>query len=104
VANAARRIEAEFEFPYLAHAPMEPLNAVVDLKADGCTVYCGSQFQTVDQIRIASTAGLKPEQVNLVTMFAGGGFGRRAIPTSDYLVEAVNVAKAMKVAHRRRSR
>jgi isoquinoline 1-oxidoreductase beta subunit len=98
VANAARRIEAEFEFPYLAHAPMEPLNAVVDLKADGCTVYCGSQFQTVDQIRIASTAGLKPEQVNLVTMFAGGGFGRRAVPTSDYLVEAVNVAKAMKAS------
>jgi isoquinoline 1-oxidoreductase beta subunit len=77
---------------------MEPLNAVVDLKADGCTVYCGSQFQTVDQIRIASTAGLQPEQVNLVTMFAGGGFGRRAVPTSDYLVEAVNVAKAMKAA------
>lgn len=98
VANAARRIEAEYEFPYLAHAPMEPLNAVIDLKADGCTVYCGSQFQTVDQIRIASTAGLKPEQVNLITMYAGGGFGRRAIPTSDYLVEAVNVAKAMKQA------
>lgn len=98
VANAARRLEAEFEFPYLAHAPMEPLNAVIDLKADACTVYCGSQFQTVDQIRIASTAGLKPEQVDLITMFAGGGFGRRAVPTSDYLVEAVNVAKAMKLA------
>jgi isoquinoline 1-oxidoreductase beta subunit len=96
VAKAARRIEAVYEFPYLAHAPMEPLNAVIDLKADACAVYCGTQFQTIDQIKVASTAGLKPEQVNLVTMYAGGGFGRRASLTSDYLVEAVNVAKAMK--------
>jgi len=96
VAKAARRIEAVYEFPYLAHAPMEPLNAVIDLKADSCAVYCGSQYQTVDRIQVANTAGLKPEQVNLVTMFAGGGFGRRASLTSDYLVEAVNVAKAMK--------
>jgi isoquinoline 1-oxidoreductase beta subunit len=95
-AQAAKKIEAVYEFPYLAHAPMEPLNAVVDLKADSCTVWCGSQFQTIDQLAIARTAGLKPEQVTLNTMMAGGGFGRRAIPTSDYLVEAVNIAKAMK--------
>jgi len=50
----------------------------------------------MDQLAIASAAGLKPEQVTLNTMLAGGGFGRRAIPTSDYLVEAVNIAKAMK--------
>ena len=96
VAQAATKIEATYEFPYLAHAPMEPLNAVVDLKADSCTVWCGSQFQTIDQLAIASTAGLKPEQVTLNTMLAGGGFGRRANPSSDYLVEAVNIAKAMK--------
>jgi isoquinoline 1-oxidoreductase beta subunit len=96
VAQAATRIEATYEFPYLAHAPMEPLNAVVDLKADHCTVWCGTQFQTIDQLAVASTAGLKPEQVTLNTMLAGGGFGRRAIPSSDYLVEAVNIAKAMK--------
>ena len=96
VAQAATKIEATYEFPYLAHAPMEPLNAVVDLKADSCTVWCGTQFQTIDQLAIASTAGLKPEQVTLNTMLAGGGFGRRAIPSSDYLVEAVNIAKAMK--------
>ncbi len=95
---AVRRIDAEFEFPYLAHAAMEPLAAVIDLKADRCEVWCGSQFQTVDQIRIAQAAGLRPEQVNLVTTFAGGGFGRRANPVSDYLVEAVNVAKGMKTA------
>ncbi|GAB4470677.1 MAG: xanthine dehydrogenase family protein molybdopterin-binding subunit [Burkholderiaceae bacterium] len=95
---AARRIDAEFEFPYLAHAAMEPLAAVIDLKSDRCDVWCGSQFQTVDQIRIAQAAGLQPEQVNLVTTYAGGGFGRRANPASDYLVEAVQVAKAMKKA------
>jgi isoquinoline 1-oxidoreductase beta subunit len=94
--GAPRKITAVYEFPYLAHAPMEPLNCVVDLKADACTVWAGSQFQTVDQGAIARTAGLKVEQVTLNTMMAGGGFGRRAVPTSDYLVEAVNVAKAWK--------
>jgi isoquinoline 1-oxidoreductase beta subunit len=96
--SAARTITAEYEFPYLAHAPMEPLNSVIDLRADKMTVWCGSQFQTIDQVLAAQAAGLKPEQVELVTMLAGGGFGRRANPTSDYLVEAVQVAKAMKTA------
>jgi isoquinoline 1-oxidoreductase beta subunit len=94
IAGAAKKISATFEFPYLAHAPMEPLNCVVDLKADGCTLWAGSQFQTFDVMATAKTAGLKPEQVTLHTMMAGGGFGRRAVPTSDYIVEAVNVAKA----------
>jgi isoquinoline 1-oxidoreductase subunit beta len=94
LADAPKKIVAEYEFPYLAHAPMEPLNCVVDLKADACTVWAGSQFQTVDQGAVARTAGLKPEQVTLNTMMTGGGFGRRAVPTSDYIVEAVNVAKA----------
>jgi isoquinoline 1-oxidoreductase beta subunit len=98
LAGAAKKISAVYEFPYLAHAPMEPLNCVVDLRADGCTVWAGSQFQTVDQGAIAATAGLKPEQVVLNTMMAGGGFGRRAVPTSDYLVEAVNIAKVWKAA------
>lgn len=98
LAPAPKKIIAEYEFPYLAHAPMEPLNCVVDLKLDACTVWAGSQFQTIDQGAIARTAGLKPEQVTLNTMMAGGGFGRRAVPTSDYIVEAVNVAKAYRAA------
>lgn len=98
IKSAARTITAEFEFPYLAHAAMEPLSAVVDLKADAMTVWCGSQFQTIDQLRAAQAAGLQPEQVNLVTTLAGGGFGRRANPVSDYVVEAVHVAKAAKAA------
>ena len=94
----AATIEAVYEFPYLAHAPMEPLNATVELKADSMRVWCGSQFQTIDQVLAAQAAGLKPEAVELNTTFAGGGFGRRANPSADYVVEAVQVAKAMKQA------
>lgn len=98
LAGAPKKISAMYEFPYLAHAPMEPLNCVVDLQADRCTVWAGTQFQTADQAAVAKTAGLKPEQVTVNTMMAGGGFGRRAVPTSDYIVEAVNVAKAYRAA------
>jgi isoquinoline 1-oxidoreductase beta subunit len=79
---------------------MEPINCTVDLKDDSCTLWVGSQFQTGDQAAAAKTAGLKPEQVTLHTMMAGGGFGRRAVPTSDFVVEAVNIAKAYKAAGR----
>ena len=99
-ASAAKTISAVYEFPYLAHAPMEPINCTVDLKDDSCTLWVGSQFQTGDQAAAAATAGLKPEQVTLHTMMAGGGFGRRAVPTSDFVVEAVNIAKACKAAGR----
>jgi len=98
VAGAVRRLDAEFAFPYLAHAAMEPLSCTVDLQADKMTVWCGSQFQTVDQVLAAAAAGLKQEQVELVTTFAGGGFGRRANPKSDYVVEAVRVAVEMRKA------
>jgi isoquinoline 1-oxidoreductase beta subunit len=98
VAGAGKKIDAEFTFPYLAHAAMEPLSCVVDLKAEKLTVWCGSQFQTVDQVLAAAAADLKTEQVELVTTFAGGGFGRRANPASDYVVEAVRVAREMKKA------
>jgi len=98
VAGAARRIDAEFAFPYLAHAAMEPLSCTVDLQADRMTVWCGSQFQTVDQVLAATAAELKQEQVELVTTFAGGGFGRRANPKADYVVEAVRVAVEMRKA------
>lgn len=98
LAGAPRKITAEYQFPYLAHAPMEPLNCTIDLTADACTVWAGTQFQTVDQGAIARTAGLPVEKVTLHTMMAGGGFGRRAVPTSDYLVEATNIAKAYRAS------
>jgi isoquinoline 1-oxidoreductase beta subunit len=92
--NASRTIAASLEFPYLAHAPMEPLDAVVKLTATGCEIWAGDQFQTVDQANAARTAGLDPQQVNIHTLFAGGSFGRRANFGSDYIVEAVSIAKA----------
>lgn len=93
---AKKRLEAEYEVPYLAHAPMEPLNCFVDLKADSCLIRTGSQFQTVDRNAAARVAGLKPEQVTLETTFLGGGFGRRACTGSDFVIEAVQVAKAIR--------
>lgn len=94
LARAEKVLRAEYEVPYLAHAPMEPLNCFVDLKADHCHIRTGSQFQTVDRDAAAKAAGLRPEQVTLETTFLGGGFGRRANPASDFVVEAVQVAKA----------
>jgi len=96
--RADRRIEADYEFPYLAHAMMEPLNATAHLKADSLTIWSGTQSQTLDQQRAAEAAGLKPEQVKIVTLLAGCGFGRRGNPNSDFVLEAVNVAKAMRRA------
>ncbi len=93
--SAAKTIAASYEFPYLAHAPMEPLDAVVKLDANGCEIWAGDQFQTVDQNNAARVAGLKPEQVKINTLFAGGSFGRRANAVSDYIVEAVSIAKAL---------
>lgn len=92
----SKTIEAEYEVPYLAHAPMEPLNATIDLADGKATVWAGTQFQTIDQAAIAQTLGLKPEQVVLNTLPAGGGFGRRAVPSSDYLREAAQIARAWK--------
>src|SRR5882757_6338128 len=92
--TAAKVIDVEFEFPYLAHAPMEPLTAVARLGADKCEVWAGCQFHTIDQANAAQAAGLKPEQVIINTLAAGGTFGRRANAESDYIVEAVSIAKA----------
>ncbi len=94
LASAAKTLEAAYEFPYLAHAAMEPMNCVVRLGAEGCEVWNGEQFQTVDQMALAQLLGLKPEQVKLNQLYAGGGFGRRANPASDYLLEAAAIAKA----------
>lgn len=95
LAGAAKTLAATFSFPYLAHAPMEPLNCVVQLSENGCEIWAGDQFQTVDQANAAAAAGLDPGQVKIQTLFAGGSFGRRANPPSDYIVEGVLVAKAL---------
>jgi isoquinoline 1-oxidoreductase beta subunit len=94
IRNATHKLSASYEFPYLAHAPMEPLDAVVKLTATGCEIWAGDQFQTVDQGNAAKTAGLDPQQVSIHTLYAGGSFGRRANAGSDYIIEAVSIAKA----------
>jgi len=92
--KAAKTIEAEYAVPYLAHAPMEPENCTVRIGPGKCEIWTGTQFQTLDQQLAARITGLKPEQVVVHTTFLGGGFGRRANPTSDFVSEAVQVAKA----------
>src|SRR5918992_5369078 len=92
---AANRIVAEYEFPYLAHTPMEPLNTTVRFDGDRAEVWAGSQFQTIDQAAIAEVLGLKPEQVTFHTEMAGGGFGRRATPDAHVQREAAAIAKRL---------
>ncbi|MDP3639071.1 MAG: molybdopterin-dependent oxidoreductase [Azonexus sp.] len=94
-AGAAKVVSAAFDFPYLAHAAMEPMNCVVHLKADGCELWNGEQFQTVDQGRVAALFNLKPEQVKINMLYAGGSFGRRASTQSDYVMEAAHIVKAI---------
>lgn len=94
-AAPAKVVRASYDFPYLAHAAMEPMNCVIQLKPDACEVWNGEQFQTVDQGNIAHLLGLKPEQVKLNMLYAGGSFGRRASTHSDYLLEAAHIVKAI---------
>ena len=89
----ANRIVAEYEFPFLAHAPMEPLNATVKFEGDKAEAWVPSQFQTMDQVVIAEVLGLKPDKVTFHTEFAGGGFGRRATTDSHIPREAALIAK-----------
>jgi isoquinoline 1-oxidoreductase subunit beta len=87
------RIVIEYEFPYLAHTPMEPLNTTVRFDGDRAEAWAGSQFQTIDQAAIAEVLGLRPEQVTFHTEMAGGGFGRRAVADSHVQREAAEIAK-----------
>ena len=95
-ARAAKVVDATYEFPYLAHATMEPLNAICELRADACEIWSGAQSPTTDQQVVAMITGLDPSQVIIHTQFAGGSFGRRAVPDSDYIAEAVHIALAIK--------
>lgn len=94
LARAARRLEAIYEFPFLAHAPMEPLNCVVRLGDGECEIWNGDQLQTGDQAALGKLLGIPPEKVKINTVYAGGSFGRRGNAHSDYVVEAAAIAKA----------
>ncbi len=95
-ASAAKVLEAVFEFPFLAHAALEPLNAVARINPDGTVeVWGGHQSPGWHQMAAAQVAGVAPEQVILHQMKTGGGFGRRATFDGDIVVEAVAVAMAV---------
>jgi isoquinoline 1-oxidoreductase beta subunit len=92
-AGAHRVIEAQFEFPFLAHACMEPLNCTVHDQGGKAEIWTGTQNQTIDRDRAAEILGCDNESVQLHTMVLGGGFGRRAGAYSDFVVEAAHVAR-----------
>lgn len=93
--KAERVIETEFVFPYLAHAPMEPLDGYLKWTGDTAQARFGSQIQTIDQMVIAQTLGLTPDKVAIETMLAGGSFGRRAQQNGQFAAELAEVAKAI---------
>ncbi len=94
LSKATKKIEAEYSVPYLAHASMEPLNCTVKISQDKCEIWTGTQFPGIDQAAAARILGFQPEQVTLHTPFLGGSFGRRSTNESDWVVEAVHIAKA----------
>ncbi len=98
LSTATNKIDAEYYFPYLAHAAMEPLNCCVEIQGDGANrkaeIWVASQMPGMDTMAVAQVLGIKPTQVAIHVEMAGGGFGRRAIPSCDYVVESTQVAKA----------
>lgn len=94
--NAETVIDNVYEFPFLSHSAMEPMNCVAQVTEQGCEIWNGVQLQTVDQMNISNLLGIKPEQVTLHMLLAGGSFGRRANPHSDYLIETVEIARLKK--------
>ena len=94
LATSARQIEAEYRFPFLAHAPMEPMGAVTDVTTDRAEIWMGTQLVTRDKAEIVKVLGLRPEQVDLHTMFAGGSFGRLGTPDAEFAAEVALVGKA----------
>ncbi|MBN3884613.1 MULTISPECIES: xanthine dehydrogenase family protein molybdopterin-binding subunit [unclassified Nostoc] len=92
---AAKKLQAVYETPYLAHAPMEPLNCVADVRSHSCDIWTGTQMHTTDQQAACAITGLKPEQVQIHTTLLGGSFGRRSNPHGDYVKEAVQLSQAI---------
>ena len=92
---AVKKIDAVYEAPFLAHAPMEPLNCTVHVRPDGCDIWASTQMQTGIAGIAQRITGLRPDQIVIHTLYLGGGFGRRA--GTDFAAEAIEVAKAIKV-------
>lgn len=93
LAKADKVIEATYIFPFLAHAPMEPMNCVAQFKDGKVTLWTGSQLQTVDQMVVGAIFSIKPDDVIINTLWAGGSFGRRGVYDSDYIAETAEIVK-----------
>lgn len=92
LAGAAKRVEAAYEMPFLAHACMEPMNATAHFKGDSCEIWAPTQAQSWNQHAVAQATGLPPKAITIHTTYLGGGFGRRL--ESDYAVEAAETSRA----------
>jgi isoquinoline 1-oxidoreductase beta subunit len=88
-----RFVEVRYDFPYLAHATMEPMNCVAEIGGGKAKLTFASQVPTVDQLNTAMIVGMLPGAVRIDTLFAGGSYGRRANFKSDYVSECVHIAK-----------
>jgi isoquinoline 1-oxidoreductase subunit beta len=93
LARAAKRIEAVYEAPYLAHACMEPLNCTASVHPDGCEIWASTQMQSFARQAAAHITGLDPARIQVHSMYMGGGFGRRG--GTDFISEAVEISKAI---------
>ncbi|PZA12398.1 aldehyde oxidase [Rhodopseudomonas palustris] len=94
VADGGQLVEAEFVFPYLAHAPMEPLNGFIHWQGETASARYGCQFPTPDHGVIADVLGIGVDKIKLQTILAGGSFGRRAQQSAQVARELAEVAKA----------
>ncbi|WP_320836928.1 xanthine dehydrogenase family protein molybdopterin-binding subunit [Zhongshania sp.] len=93
--QASETLSADYYFPFMAHAAMEPLNVVVDYDGSSAEIWTGTQSATLDKIFAGVVLGLLPDQINFHMMPAGGGFGRRGNPLADFVRDACFVAKAL---------
>jgi isoquinoline 1-oxidoreductase beta subunit len=94
VASAPKKLESIYEAPFLAHAPMEPINCTVHVKRDSCEVWTGSQVLSRAQAVAAKAAGLPLSKVVVHNHYLGGGFGRRL--EVDYVPQAVRIAQQVR--------
>ena len=93
LARAAKRVEAVYEAPYLAHACMEPMNCTASVRPDGCEIWASTQMQSGARQAAARITGLDPARIQVHSMYMGGGFGRRG--GTDFISEAVEISKAI---------
>jgi isoquinoline 1-oxidoreductase subunit beta len=92
----APQLDVTYEVPYLAHTPLEPMNCTALVRKESCELWVGTQFATIDCLAAANVLGFKRlDQVKLNGFYLGGGFGRRASPGADFVVEAVQIARLL---------